>query len=69
MAEPAPNEPFDFKATITELVKRAGSDLHIKVGRPPMLRIRGDLIELKRSPLKPAQLKALAEQIMTPRQV
>ena len=69
MAEPAPNEPFDFKATITELVKRAGSDLHIKVGRPPMLRIRGELIELKRSPLKPAQLKALAEQIMTPRQV
>ena len=69
MAEPAPSEPFDFKATITELVKRAGSDLHIKVGRPPMLRIRGDLIELKRSPLKPAQLKALAEQIMTPRQV
>ena len=69
MAEPAPSEPFDFKATITELVKRAGSDLHIKVGRPPMLRIRGELIELKRSPLKPAQLKALAEQIMTPRQV
>ena len=69
MAEPAPSKPFDFKATIMELVKRAGSDLHIKVGRPPMLRIRGDLIELKRSPLKPAQLKALAEQIMTPRQV
>ena len=69
MAEPAPSKPFDFKATIMELVKRAGSDLHIKVGRPPMLRIRGDLHELNRSPLKPDQLKALAEQIMTPRQV
>ena len=69
MAEPAPSRPFDFKATIMELVKRAGSDLHIKVGRPPMLRIRGELIELNRSPLKPDQLKALAEQIMTPRQV
>ncbi len=69
MAEPAPSKPFDFKATIMELVKRAGSDLHIKVGRPPMLRIRGDLIELNRTPLKPDQLKALAEQIMTPRQV
>jgi twitching motility protein PilT len=34
-----------------------------------MLRIRGDLVELNRSPLKPDQLKALAEQIMTPRQV
>jgi len=69
MAEPAPSKPFDFKATIMELVKRSGSDLHIKVGRPPMLRIRGDLIELNRTPLKPDQLKALAEQIMTPRQV
>ncbi len=69
MAEAAASKPFDFKGTITELVKRAGSDLHIKVGRPPMLRIRGNLIELNRSPLKPDQLKALAEQIMTPRQV
>ena len=69
MAEAAASKPFDFKGTITELVKRAGSDLHIKVGRPPMLRIRGELVELNRSPLKPDQLKALAEQIMTPRQV
>ena len=67
MANPA--KPFDFKGAITELVKRAGSDLHIKVGRPPMLRIRGALVELDRAPLKPDQLKALAEQIMTPRQV
>ncbi len=67
MADPA--KPFDFKGAITELVKRAGSDLHVKVGRPPMLRIRGTLVELDRAPLKPDQLKALAEQIMTPRQV
>ncbi len=67
MADPA--KPFDFKGAITELVKRAGSDLHIKAGRPPMLRIRGNLLELDRPPLKPDQLKALAEQIMTPRQV
>ena len=65
----AAGKPFDFKGAITELVKRAGSDLHIKVGRPPMLRIRGDLHELDRDALKPDQLKALAEQIMTPRQV
>jgi twitching motility protein PilT len=69
MAEGATGKPFDFKGAITELVKRAGSDLHIKVGRPPMLRIRGNLVELDRDPLKPDQLKALAEQIMTPRQV
>ena len=54
MADPA--KPFDFKGAITELVKRAGSDLHIKAGRPPMLRIRGELVELDRAPLKPDQL-------------
>jgi twitching motility protein PilT len=63
------NAAFDFKHAITELVKREGSDLHVKVGRPPMLRIRGELVELQTAPLKPDQLKGLAEQIMTPRQV
>ncbi len=63
------NAAFDFKHAITELVKREGSDLHVKVGRPPMLRIRGELVELPTAPLKPDQLKGLAEQIMTPRQV
>ena len=65
----ADNAAFDFKHAITELVKREGSDLHVKVGRPPMLRIRGELVELPTAPLKPDQLKGLAEQIMTPRQV
>ena len=69
MAEVAASAPFNFKAAITELVQREGSDLHVKVGRPPMIRIRGELVSLDAPPLKPDQLKALAEQIMTPRQV
>jgi twitching motility protein PilT len=60
---------FDFKAAITEMVQRAGSDLHLKVGRPPTIRVAGELVQLEQQPLKPEQLKALAEQIMTPRQV
>ena len=69
MAEVAASVPFNFKAAITELVQREGSDLHVKVGRPPMIRVRGELVNLDAPPLKPDQLKALAEQIMTPRQV
>lgn len=65
----APAKPFDFKKVITELVQRNGSDLHLKVGRPPMVRVTGELLPLKFQPLKPEQLKTLAEQIMTPRQV
>ncbi len=61
--------PFNFKGAITEMVQRSGSDLHLKVGRPPMIRVAGALIQLKQVALKPEDLKALAEQIMTPKQV
>ena len=38
-------------------------------GRPPTLRVNGELLSLDMPPLKPEDLKALAEQVMTPRQV
>ena len=60
---------FNFKAAITEMVKQGGSDLHLKVGRPPTIRVAGELVQLNQQALKPEELKGLAEQIMTPRQV
>jgi twitching motility protein PilT len=61
--------PFNFKAAITQMVQRNGSDLLLKVGRPATIRVNGDLVALETQPLKPEELKSLAEQIMTPRQV
>ena len=61
--------PFNFKQAISLMVQRNGSDLHLKVGRPPTIRVNGDLAALEMQPLKPEDLKLLAEQIMTPRQV
>lgn len=69
MAEATASNTFDFLASVKALVEQEGSDLHIKVGRPPMIRVRGDLVQLDTPPVKPDQLKALAEKIMTPRQV
>jgi twitching motility protein PilT len=66
MAEPG---IFNFKQAIMNMVQRNGSDLHLKVGRPPTIRINGELVSLDAMPMKPEQLKALAEQLMTPRQV
>src|SRR3989442_2535440 len=60
---------FNFKQAITQLVQRNGSDLLLKVGRPATIRVNGDLVALDVAPLKPEELKSLAEQIMTPRQV
>src|SRR5512145_2670648 len=60
---------FNFKQAITQMVQRNGSDLLLKVGRPATIRVNGDLVPLETAPLKPEELKSLAEQIMTPRQV
>src|SRR5918994_663141 len=64
-----PVSTFNFKNTIGQMVQRNASDLLLKVGRPPTVRVNGDLLGLDMPPLKPEDLKALAEQVMTPRQV
>jgi twitching motility protein PilT len=61
--------PFNFKQAISQMVQRGGSDLHLKVGRPPTVRVNGELLALPMLAIKPEELKHLAEQIMTPRQV
>ena len=60
---------FNFKTVLQQLVQRGASDLHLKVGRPPTLRLHGELTPLEMSALRPEDLKTLAEQLMTPRQV
>jgi len=73
MAEPkaaAPSQStFNFKQAISQMVQRTASDLLLKVGRPPTIRLNGELHALEMPPVKPEDLKLLAEQIMTPRQV
>src|SRR2546427_11005529 len=59
---------FNFKQAITQMVQRNASDLLLKVGRPATIRVNGELLSLDTAPLKPEELKSLAEQIMTPRQ-
>jgi twitching motility protein PilT len=65
----APSSAFDFKAVMQQLVQKNASDLHLKVGRPPTVRLNGDLEALDFPPLKPEDLKSLAEQLMNPKQV
>ena len=66
---PTPVGGLDFKAVMQRLVQLNGSDLHLKVGRPPTIRLNGDLNPLEFPPLKPEDLKGLAEQLMNPKQV
>ncbi len=68
---PAPTAQgsINFKLVLQEMVRRNGSDLHLKVGRPPTIRVDGELEALDHAPLRPEDLKTLAEQLMTARQV
>ena len=40
---PGTRRAFNFKAVLQQLVQRNASDLHLKVGRPPTLRLNGEL--------------------------
>ena len=60
---------FNFKAILQQMIQQNASDLHLKVGRPPTLRVNGDLSPLALAPMRPEDLKSLAEQVMTPKQV
>ncbi|HEX2719302.1 MAG TPA: type IV pilus twitching motility protein PilT [Gemmatimonadaceae bacterium] len=60
---------FNFKAILQQMIQQNASDLHLKVGRPPTLRVNGDLAPLALPPMRPEDLKSLAEQVMTPKQV
>src|SRR6478752_7604261 len=68
-AQATPASAFNFKHTIAQMVQRNASDLLLKVGRPPTVRLNGELQALEMPPVKPEDLKMLAEQVMTPRQV
>jgi twitching motility protein PilT len=61
--------PFDFKTVLQQMTQANGSDLHLKVGRPPTMRLNGDLTPMPFASLKPEELKGLAEQLMNPKQV
>src|SRR5436190_18234362 len=69
VSEEAAGPPFDFKAVLQQMTQMGGSDLHLKVGRPPTMRLNGDLTPLEYAALKPEELKGLAEQLMNPKQV
>src|SRR4051794_17215369 len=38
---------FDIDSALRTLIERDGSDLHIKVGVPPVLRVHGELVQLE----------------------
>ena len=66
----AARPPFNFKAILQQMVQSSASDLHLKVGRPPTLRVHGELSPLPLPALRPEDLSTLAKEIMSqPREI
>lgn len=49
---------------LTELRNRGGSDLHLTAGRPPLLRLHGELTPLRSTPLAEDELVAMIDEII-----
>ncbi len=53
-------------ALLDELLTRRGSDLHLGIGYPPLLRSRGELVPLRDAPIDAAEMEALLFEITSP---
>jgi twitching motility protein PilT len=54
----------EFNSWLEDLVKGNGSDLHVKVGSPPMMRLAHGLVRLDRDPLSPLETQAIADGVV-----
>ena len=59
---------LDMKALLDIAIDRGASDLHLGVGRPPILRIHGDLVEVGNHHLTDADMRVLLYSILSGRQ-
>ncbi len=55
-------------ALFDALLAAGGSDLHLGVAYPPLMRVRGDLVALRDAPLTEAEMESLLFEIATPEQ-
>jgi twitching motility protein PilT len=55
-------------ALFDALLDQGGSDLHLGVGYPPLMRVRGDLTPMRDSPIDAQEMESLLFEIATPEQ-
>jgi twitching motility protein PilT len=58
---------FDYRLALRQMLEENASDLHLKVGCAPTLRVDGQLRSLGTAPLRSDDMKSLADQIMPPK--
>jgi twitching motility protein PilT len=61
---PATRSATDVDTLLRELVAREGSDLHLRVGEPPIFRIHGDLVRTEYPRLTSEDTEAIARRLL-----
>src|SRR5689334_1275805 len=61
LKEPEANKLFRM------VMKHQGSDLHLKVGQPPMMRLKGDIRRMEMRPLTQDDMEKLLLPTLTPK--
>ncbi|HBB74563.1 MAG TPA: twitching motility protein PilT [Planctomycetaceae bacterium] len=65
---PAARGPLEIDRLFEALVKLNGSDLHLKVGQPPFMRVKGALQPLKAERIDDEKMRQLCAPLMSERQ-
>ena len=68
VASAPPLPPYNYKAILQAMVQQHASDLHLKIGRPPTIRLDGELSSLDFPALRTEDLRSIGEQILPPKQ-
>lgn len=55
---------MDINALFAEQIQRRASDLHLKIGRPPLLRIAGEIVPTELPPLTAADLEQALQAVL-----
>ena len=66
---PKKNDRLEIDRYFEALVKLDGSDLHLKVDQPPIMRVKGSLQRLKAPPIGHEQMKSLCLPMLDDRQM
>ncbi|MEJ2355407.1 MAG: type IV pili twitching motility protein PilT, partial [candidate division WOR-3 bacterium] len=59
---------MDLKPILKKMIDSDASDLHLKVGTPPILRINGELVPMEMNKLGKEEVRIAASSLMTKKQ-
>ena len=56
--------PDAHKQLLLSAIEQSASDVHLQVGYPPLLRVNGELLEVKYHVLSPEETQAVVEELL-----